>query len=80
MGHLFKRFAQVKDCNVSFFLLSKFSPNACISVTSCVSVDLLDRNHIMENFVVFKSFHQVPHHYVFQQLTADASKGYRSVI
>ena len=35
---------------------------------------------IIGNFVVFKVFYQAPQHYVFQQLTADASKGYRSVI
>ena len=46
MGHLVKRFAEVQDCNQVMsvcFLLSKFLPNSCISVTSCVSVDLLDR-------------------------------------
>ena len=35
---------------------------------------------IMKNVVVFKVFHQVPHHYVFQRLTSDASKGYRAIV
>ena len=36
--------------------------------------------HIIENDVVFKVFNQVPHHYMFQQLTADASKRYWLVL